>query len=641
MTAWLATTKLALKQAVRSLNRRRLRHRRAARRATYAQWVQAYDTIDDQRRAAMARRAADLHRRGQAPLISVLMPTHNPSPVWFPQAVASVQRQIYPAWQLCIADDASSDAQSDALLSTAAATDARIQVQHRQSNGHIAAATNTALSAATGDWVVFLDHDDVMAEHALLFVAEAIAHHPQAELIYSDEDMLGPDGERETPYFKPDWNLNLCHSQNYVCHLLAVKRTLLANVGGLRESMVGAQDHDLVLRCAETLMPAQIVHIPHVLYHWRRHPDSTAGAPESKPYAVAAGQRAVQEHLQRVGESAAVHVLGAGRYHVQHALPDPAPSVCIVIPTRNQSHLLRTCIDSLLRLTDYPHFEVLVVDNGTTEPAALAYLATLDQRVAMQANTHATLRVLRDPLQPFNYSTLNNRAVAQTQATCLVLMNNDIEVLDSTWLREMVAHAMRPTVGAVGAKLLYPDGTVQHAGVVVGVGQTPPRVAGPTFKGLARHAGGHGGRAGLTQSYSAVTAACLAVQRSRFLAVGGFDDANLAVAFNDVDLCLKLRDAGWTNVWTPHAVLHHHESISRGRDNTAANGARFSREVAWMAKRWQHGLSNDPAYNPNLNWITADFELAQPPRVSLDTPWFQDPARQDPARPNASKVPSP
>jgi O-antigen biosynthesis protein len=628
MKAWLANTKLALKQTVRSLNRRRLRHRRAAQRATYAQWVVAHDTLDDARRAAMARRAAKLQAEHQAPLISVLMPTHNPSPTWFPQAVASVQRQIYPAWQLCMADDASNDTSSDGLLQQAAAADPRIRVQRRSVNGHISAATNTALAAATGEWVVFLDHDDVLAEHALLFLAEAIAHHRDAELIYSDEDMLGPDGLRETPYFKPDWNLDLCRSQNYVCHLMAVKRSLLQRLGGMREGFEGAQDHDLVLRCAEQLHPRQIVHIPHVLYHWRRHAGSTAGAPESKPYAVAAGQRAIQEHLQRLGEAATVHVMGPGRYRVQHALPAPAPSVCIVIPTRDQGHLLRTCIDSLLKLTHYPNFEVIVIDNGTTEPAALAYLASLPTRQAAHPATRCSFRVVRDPLQPFNYAALNNRAVAMTQATCLVLMNNDIEVLDSTWLLELVSHAMRPTVGAVGAKLLYPDNTVQHAGVVVGLGQAAPRVASPAFKGLKAQAGGHGGRACVTQSYSAVTAACLAVQRSRYVAVGGFDDAHLAVAYNDVDLCLKLREAGYTNVWTPHAMLRHHESVSRGRDAAATNVSRFASEAAWMAQRWSQALTHDPAYNPNLNGATADFALANPPRVTLEQPWFlSTPAR--------------
>lgn len=626
---WLATTKLALKQTVRSLNRKRLRRRRAAQRPSYAQWIDAHDTIDGGRRTAFHVRAQQLQSQGQAPLISVLMPTHNPHANWFPEAVASVQQQIYPAWQLCIADDASSSPDAKALLD-AAASDARVLVQHRSSNGPIAAATNTALAAATGDWVVLLDHDDVLAEHALLFLAEAMARHPQAQLIYSDEDMLGLDGERETPYFKPDWNLELCRSHNYVGHLLAVRRSLLmsavgvsavaVSAGGVHASSKGAQDHDLVLRCAERLSPAQIVHVPHVLYHRRRHASSTTDSSEATPTKTDAGRLAVQAHLDRLGEPAQVRALMPGHYHVQHALPHPAPSVCIIIPTRDQSHLLRNCIDSLLNLTDYPTVEVLVIDNGSSEADALALLASLPQRQATRTDTAMTIRVLHDPSQPFNYAALNNRAVAQTQATCLVLMNNDIEVLDSTWLREMVAHAMRPHVGAVGAKLLYPDGTVQHAGVIVGLGQAPPRIASPAFKGLPAQAGGHGGRAVVTQAYSAVTAACLAVQRERYVAVGGLDDIHLAVAYNDVDFCLKLREAGYTNVWTPHATLRHHESISRGRDATAANSQRFAKEAAWMAQRWQRHLTQDPAYNLNLNATTADFELADPPRVSLDRP---------------------
>lgn len=604
-----AKSMLSAKQAIRSLNRRRLRRRRTAQRATYAEWVAHHDSVDDAERARLQERLA---RIADPPLISILLPTYNPQPDWLHAAVDSVKAQIYPHWQLCVADDASTDSGVRALLDALSAGEPRLRVVRRERNGHICAASNSALELASGEFVALLDHDDTLAEHALLLVAEAVRRFPRAQLLYSDEDLLGPDGRRESPYFKPDWNPDLCLAQNMVCHLAAFRRTLLLEVGGFRPGFEGAQDHDLVLRCIERLAPDQIVHLPHVLYHWRSHPASTAGASESKPYASEAGRRAVQEHLDRRGVCAAATTIGAGRYRVEYALADPAPSVTIVIPTRNQVHLLRKCIETLTTSTDYPDFDVIVVDNGSDDAQALGYIDSLQSR--------ERLRVLRLPLRPFNFSALNNRAVEQARGDVVVLMNNDIEVVEPGWLREMVSHAMRPEVGAVGARLLYPDGTLQHGGVVVGLGDAG--VASPAFKGSARRAGGHGGRAQLVQSYSAVTAACLAVRKALYRQVGGLDETHLAVAYNDVDFCLKLREAGYRNVWTPYATLIHHESVSRGRDAAGANVERFQREAAWMRQRWGHALDDDPAYNPNLNAATADFTLADVPRVSLGAAWF-------------------
>ncbi len=616
MSAWFAQTRLAVKQKVRSLNRARLRRRHAAQRADYAQWIDTHDTIDDRLRQALNQRAdALIGSASDAPLISVVMPTYNPNATWLQEAVLSVRSQAYPRWQLCIADDASTVAHAHDLLRSLAAADARIDIVERTQNGHICAATNDALALARGSWVVFMDHDDRLSEHALLLIAEATVRVADAQLIYSDEDMLGPEGKRESPYFKPDWNAELCRSQNYVCHVLAVRRSLLERVGGLRVGFEGAQDHDLVLRCAALIQPRQIVHIPHVLYHWRRHDASTAGAPESKPYASDAGRRAVQDHCDRMGEPAVVSSVAPGRYRVDYVVPSPTPSVCIIIPTRDQAHLLTQCLHSVLTKTDYANVEVLVVDNGTRDPKALDVLRDLHSGAFARAR-HASIgvRVIADPLQPFNYAALNNRAVAQTGAAYLVLMNNDVEVLERTWLTTMIGHAARAHVGAVGVKLLYPDRTVQHAGVIVGNGRSARPIASPAFKGLSAHAGGHGGRANLTQSYSAVTAACLAIARRKFLQVGGLNEDHLAVAYNDVDLCLKLIEAGYTNIWTPHAMLLHHESVSRGRDASAANTSRFEREAAWMWQRWSAVLQRDPAYNPNLNRSTADFGLADVPR---------------------------
>ena len=610
----LARAGLHIKQALRSLNRRRLRQRRAGKRAAYADWVARHDTLGEAPLAALRQRLAALPA---TPLLSVLMPTWRPDLALFKAAVASVRAQLYPHWQLCIADDASASAELDAVLAELQAGDARIQVVQRPHNGHICEASNSALALANGPWVLLLDHDDLLAPHALLLMAEAINAFPDAGLIYSDEDKLGPDGARENPHFKPDWNHDLCLAQNLVCHLAAIRSSLMRNIGGLRKGFEGAQDHDLVLRIAEQLQPGQIVHIPHVLYHWRMHAGSTAAGADVKPYAQEAGRRAVQQHLQRSGSTAEVSTVGSGRYRVHWPLPAALPRVSILIPTRNQVGLLRQCITTLEALTDYPNRELIVIDNGSDEADALAFLRQLEARPGV--------RVLRDP-SPFNYSALNNLAAQHAQGDLLALLNNDIEVIDRHWLREMVSQALRPGVGAVGAKLYYPDHTIQHGGVILGTdrGDGFGGVAGPAQKGLARSAGGYVGRAVLAQSFSAVTAACLVVQKSRFDAVGGFDAEHLAVTYNDVDLCLRLREAGYINVWTPYAELIHHESISRGRDIGGKGHQRFLRERAWMLQRWGDGLRFDAAYNLNLNGEQGDFSLAEPPRHDWAVPWFRN-----------------
>ena len=603
-----------LKQLLRGLNRRRLRRRREGRRAAYADWIARHDTLGPQQRSALQTR---LGRLIDPPTISVLMPTYRPDMRWLAEAVSSVQQQLYPHWELCIADDASHSPELDLYLGQLQADDSRVRVVRRGRNGHICEASNSALALASGAWVVLLDHDDMLAEHALLLLAEAIQAFPEAGLVYSDEDKLGPEGLRENPYFKPDWNHDLCLSQNLVCHLAALRSKLMREMGGFRPGFEGAQDHDLVLRCAERLSASQIVHIPHVLYHWRIHAQSTAGGAEVKPYAQEAGRRAVAEHLGRIagGAGAQVESLSSGRYRVRWPLPHQPPLVSILIPTRNQVELLRQCVTTLTRLTDYPHWEAIVIDNGSDDPEALRYLAELAGQ--------ARWRVLRDP-RPFNYSALNNLAAREARGDYLALLNNDIEVIDGSWLGEMLSHACRPEVGAVGAKLLYPDSTIQHGGVVLGTdrGDGFGGVAGPAQKGLARNAGGYAGRACLTQSFSAVTAACLVVDRTKFEQVGGLDEAHLAVSYNDVDFCLRLREAGYLNVWTPFAQLIHHESVSRGRDRSAKNHERFMRERAYMLQRWGDALRLDPAYNPNLSLVQADFSLAEPPRNDWATPWF-------------------
>lgn len=562
----------------------------------YAEWVRRYDTLDAEARSRLRTRVDAMTN---TPLISVVMPTYNPNPVWLEEAIESVRSQIYPFWELCIADDASPDPKCREILSRFAAMDERIKVVFRETNGHISAASNSAVDIAMGQWVALMDHDDVLSEQALFHVADAINAHPDARLIYSDEDKIDADGVRTGPYFKPDWNQDLFYSQNMFSHLGVFQTALLREVGGFRTGFEGAQDYDLVLRCLERVQSAQIRHIPKVLYHWRVHAESTASSTDAKPYAQLAGERALNEHFVRAGIRGHVTYAGNG-YHAHYDLPEPAPLVSLIIPTRNAMHLVRQCVDSIEALTTYPSYEVILVDNGSDDPEALSYFETLKQR--------PNFRVIRDDNE-FNYSKLNNLAVAAARGDVVGLINNDIEVISPDWLTEMVGLACQPGVGAVGARLWYPDHTLQHGGVVLGIGG----VAGHAHKRLAIDQGGYFERAALIQSFSAVTAACLIVQKKHYVAVNGLNEAELKVAFNDVDFCLRLREAGLRNVWTPYAELFHHESATRGEDTNPEKQQRFSGEVRYMIERWGDALTRDPAYNPNLTLDHEDFSLAWPP----------------------------
>ncbi len=563
----------------------------------YARWALAHDTLTPEQRETLRARAAAL---ADGPLISVLMPCYNPDPQFLRAAIASVQAQLYPRWQLCIADDASPAPEVRQVLEACQAEDPRIQVVFRAKNGHISAASNSALELVQGEWIALMDHDDLLPEDALLRVAECVRDHPQAQLVYSDEDKVDDQGHRSDPYFKPDWNLDLFRSHNMFSHLGVLRTALVREVGGFRQGLEGSQDWDLVLRCVERIDPSQIVHIPRVLYHWRIHVQSTAKSMDAKPYAAVAGERALNEHFARLGIQAKAEYLGYG-YRVRYALPSPPPLVSLIIPTRNALALVRQCIESIQKRTEYPNWEIILVDNGSDDPAALAYFA----QIAQQPN----IRVLRDD-RPFNYSALNNQAVAVARGELVALVNNDIEVMSPDWLSEMVSLALQPGVGAVGARLWYPDMTLQHGGVILG----PGGCAVHAHKALPRGLNGYAGRAALIQSFSAVTAACLVVRKSLYEQVGGLDEVNLSVAFNDVDFCLRLREAGYRNVWTPYAELLHHESATRGEDVAPEKRERFERELAFMQQRWGALIADDPAYNPNLTLGAEDFSLAWPPR---------------------------
>lgn len=567
-----------------------------ARRSRYEGWLDAHGGDDP------AALAVERSRWQAPPTITVIMPVCDPPPGVLEEAIASVERQSYPHWRLRIADDASSDPTVRVALRAAAARDPRIAVAWRVERGHISAASNTALAGAEGAWVTFLDHDDLLHPHALHHVAAAIVAEPGLDLVYTDEDKIDEHGSHFEPHFKPDWDPDRLLAQNYVCHLAVYRRSLVEAAGGLRTGFEGSQDHDLVLRVGERTAPGRIRHLPRVLYHWRAVTGSTARGIEAKPYAIAASRRAVADHLAR-GRPDARLVESEGRPRIVWPLPDPPPLASVIVATRDRLELLRRCVDGVLRATDYARREVVVLDNGSERPETLAWLA--------EAARDPRVRVLRRP-GPFNFSGLMNDGAAAARGAVLVFLNNDVEPLDAGWLDELVRQAWRPEVGAVGAKLLYPDRKVQHAGVAM-AGAWVARHVGV---GVPDRAAGYAGRMTCVQAQSAVTGACLAIRRAVFEQVGGFDAARLAVDFSDIDLCLRAEAAGLRTLWSPFARLLHHESASRGPYATVAKRERWEAEARVMRERWGARLHRDPWYSPSLGILPEEktFDLAFPPR---------------------------
>jgi O-antigen biosynthesis protein len=514
---------------------------------------------------------------------SVIVPTYKPPLEFLSAALDSVLGQTHAGFELCIADDASDDAAVVAMLEDYAARDTRVRYVIRPERGGIAANTNSALELAAGDYVVFLDHDDLLHRDALASLAAAIDAGSAGDIVYSDHDCIGPDGRRRNPYFKPDWSPDLFLAQMYLGHFVAVRRELVERAGGLRPGCDGSQDYDLVLRCIS--LGARPSHIPKILYHWRQHPGSTAANPQSKPYAHDAGRRAIQSYLDEVSPGARAE---SGEflftYDVRYPLPSPQPRAAIVIPTRDRVDLLGPCLESLFAHTDYDHYDVIVVDNNSVEEATQDYLAGA-------CRAHPNLRVLPAPIS-FNWSRLNNLGAADIDADVLVFLNNDTVVISRDWLLRLVENALRPEVGVCGPLLLYEDGTIQHAGVVIGLGGWADHV----YKGEPpQHRQDLFVSPMLRRDVLAVTGACMAIATEKFRALSGFDE-EFIICGSDVDLCLRAHHAGLRNVYLPETRLYHYES--KTRDPRAIPEVDFVRSAASYGEFRTVG---DPLYNSNLD----------------------------------------
>lgn len=540
------------------------------------------------------------------PLISIVMPTYNTPERFLREAIASVQAQVYPHWELCVADDASTEPHVRAVLDDFAAADSRIKTVYREENGHISRSSNSALAIATGEFVALLDHDDLLTPDALYEVVLLLNQHPEADAIYSDEDKIDENNYCRHPFFKPDWSPDSFLSRMYTCHLGVYRRSILTAIGGFRPGYEGSQDYDLVLRFVE--QTDRVFHIPKVLYHWRIHDLSAASGTDAKPYAYEAAKKALAEALERRGEAGRVEGVPdfPGHYIIRYPIADPK-RVSIIIPTRDLGDLLDRCLASIFTLTTYPDYEVVVVDNGSTDADTFA---VFDKWRKKEGDRFRCERLD----VPFNFSQLNNFGVDRATGDYLLFLNNDTEVITPDWLEAMVEQAQRPSIGAVGALLLYPDGAVQHAGVLMGLGG----IAAHSHRGFGPGEPGYFGHLISTSNVAAVTGACLLCRRSDFEAVGRFDET-LSVAYNDVDLCLRFLERGLRNIYLPHAKLYHYESKSRGYEDDDLKRQRWLREAMVMVDRWQSWIDNDPYYSPNLTRSTEDY------RVIDETPEYEKP----------------
>ena len=572
------------KKLVRGIRKRMPKSATASRRNTPASEYQAWFEAHRVRSSDLAQFREEARAFAYAPCVSIVTPVFNTPRAWLEECVQSVLDQVYEKWELILVDDSSDDPELRTFLPELAKRDSRIVLRRLERRGGISAASNRGLEIAEGEWIGFLDHDDLLEPDALFQHVKWLQTHRDADLIYSDEDKLTDDG-LDAPIFKPDWSPDYFFSCNYICHFTLVRAAVLSQVGGFRSEFDGAQDYDLFLRIIAST--TRIDHIPKILYHWRRSRGSTADNIRRKPGSLETGRLALESHLERQGERGHVTVdWRTHAYWIKRDLVEPKP-ISIIIPVRDRAELLARCVESINRETTYAPYEIIIVDNDSQTEETRAYLSTVRHRVLNYRG-------------PFNFSAINNFAVEQTTSPWLLFLNNDTEVIDGDWLTVMAEHIQRPEVGAVGPRLLYPDDTVQHGGIVVGVGG----IAEHAFRGFPAEAPGVCRQLQVTRNYSAVTGACLLTRRDVFDKVQGFDEERLPVTFSDVDLCLKIRRAGYLVVYTPFARLYHHESGTRRRTVEPL-------ETGVMRERWAETLNYDPYYNPNLSRERADFSLGK------------------------------
>ena len=534
-----------------------------------------------------------------APLISIVIPLYNTPVPYLKELMDSVQSQTYQNFQLCLADGSDNSRTGDYIRENYG-TDKRIQYKLLENNAGISENTNEAIKMATGEFIMFSDHDDTLAPNALFEIVKEMNEHPGTDVVYTDEDKVTMDGKRYfDPHFKPDFNLDMLRCNNYICHIFVVKREILEQVGMLRKEFDGAQDFDFILRCCEKA--ENIRHVAKILYHWRNHPASTAGNPESKMYAYEAGRNAVQAHYDRIGMKAEVSMTEQwGRYRTK-LFVEGEPLVTIIIPNKDHKKELKTCVDSLFEKTSYQNFEILIIENNSTGKEIFAYYRELEA-------AHENVRVLTWEKE-FNYSAINNFGAEHARGEYLLLLNNDIEVKTENWMEEMLSYCQREDVGIVGAKLLFPNEKIQHAGVILGMG--PSGTAGHLFYNFPGDQFVYAGRSQTTQNLSAVTAACMMVKKELYQKVGGMDEA-FQVAFNDIDFCLRVRETGKLVVFQAYAELYHHESLTRGYETSQKNKKRFKEEIKLFKTRWKDILeAGDPYYNPNLTLRRSDCTLRE------------------------------
>ena len=576
----------------------RLHERFEPEEVPYGPWYQAYipteETLEIQRK----------QKFDYSPLISIAVPAYQTPVEFLRQMIESLIVQTYSNWELCIVNASPDNEEMQKVLAEYSAGDSRVRFCNLKENLGIAENTNRAFAMTKGEFVGLLDHDDLLAPNALYEIVKILQDHPQADALYTDEDKVTTElDEHFQPHLKPDFNLDLLRSNNYICHFFVVRKSIVEKAGGFRKEFDGAQDYDFIFRCTENA--GEVLHVPEILYHWRTHKASTADNPASKMYAFEAGKRAIEAHLERTGTKGEVsHTQDLGFYRVKYPVQGK-PLVSVIIPNKDEKETLQTCLEMLEKNTGYQNFEIIIVENNSTTDEIFRYYKEL--------SGNRKIHLLRWGKE-FNYSAINNFAVAHAKGEYLLFLNNDVKSINPDWLEEMLGVCQRPEVGGVGAKLIYPDNTIQHAGCVIGMGG----IAGHMFVDMPADRTGYLHKASLLQDMSAVTAACLLMKKEVFEQAGGFTE-ELAVAFNDVDLCLKVRKNGYLIVYDPYVKLYHMESKTRGAEDSKEKVRRFQTEIEYMRCHWIDILKNgDPCYNKNLSLTKWNYSLKPIPGMETE-----------------------